>query len=169
MGRKVARKVRLLKSSKWPEEACYPRFGLLQIKKVQLARFRVKTRRIIITIRKFHVYTWEIKKKIIIKKKRKELRKRAAEDVHRNCIGKVFATGELIVYKYSVAGWSRAYMYQLGEATSSVFVSSTFLPLYLCRLETLLSHARRITRVSHARAFTTTRSAVIDEISDRSR
>lgn len=50
----------------------------------------------------------------------------------------------------------RIYIYIYIEVIVSVFVPSKSRPLYLCQLETLLSHARRITRVSHAHAFTTT-------------
>lgn len=53
----------------------------------------------------------------------------------------------------------RIHIYIYIEVTVSVFVPSKSRPLYLCQPETLLSHARRITRVSHARAFTTTLDA----------
>lgn len=75
-----------------------------------MARFRVKTRRIIITIRKFHVYSRDKKGRGKEKKMGERERKRETGAIHRSYIGEFLATGELIVYKHSVAGWLRAYI-----------------------------------------------------------
>lgn len=143
-----------------------------RLRKFRAARFRVKTWWIIITIRKFNVYLRYKKKKkerIEERKRRKNARTKRKKDlgkevVYRNCIEKYLSTSELIVFnKHSVQDdwriYTSIYIYIYTEVTVSVFVPSKSRPLYLCQPETLLSHARRITRVSHARAFTTTLDA----------
>lgn len=138
-----------------------------RLRKFRAARFRVKTWWIIITIRKFNVYLRYKKKNRGKKEKEKcenEEKDLGKEVVYRNCIEKYLSTSELIVFnKHSVQDdwriYTSIYIYIYTEVTVSVFVPSKSRPLYLCQPETLLSHARRITRVSHARAFTTTLDA----------
>lgn len=143
-----------------------------RLRKFRPARFRVKTWWIIITIRKFNVYlrykkkrkkkkTW--KEKRIEEKKKEKCKNEKGKGggrklVYRNYIEKYLPTSELIVYSNTQdAGWlANVYIYIYIEVIVSVFVPSKSRPLYLCQFETLLSHARRITRVSHAHAFTTT-------------
>lgn len=142
-----------------------------RLRKFRAARFRVKTWWIIITIRKFNVYLRYKKKEKGKNRGKKEKEKCENEEkdlgkevVYRNCIEKYLSTSELIVFnKHSVQDdwriYTSIYIYIYTEVTVSVFVPSKSRPLYLCQPETLLSHARRITRVSHARAFTTTLDA----------
>lgn len=147
------------------EKAYYPRFGLLQIKKVQGSSF---SRQNLVN----HNNDPQIQRVLEIYKKKRKNRgkkekekceneeKHGGEVVYRNYIEKYLPTSELIVFnKHSVQDDWRTYTYIYTEVTVSVFVPSKSRPLYLCQPETLLSHARRITRVSHARAFTTTLDA----------
>lgn len=155
------------------EKAYYPRFGLLQIKKVQGSSF---SRQNLVN----HNNDPQIQRVLEIYKKKRKNRgkkekekceneeKHGGEVVYRNYIEKYLPTSELIVFnKHSVQDDWRTYTYIYTEVTVSVFRLSLDRYIYANPKRYFPTRGELLAYLTHA--LLQQRSTLIDEISDRTR